>query len=83
MGHMDVHSRTFKSGNSEAIRLPKEIAYGPGTEMVLNRRGALTMIYPKPKRSPAQMVAEMQALGRPAPVVQPRDPIAFPDRPGN
>ena len=74
--------KTFISGNSEAIRLPKGIAYGPGTEMILVRRGNVTTLYPKPKRSVAQMVEALRRLGPPEPQVQPRDPIEFPDRPG-
>ena len=31
---MAVTSRTFRSGNSDAVRLPKEISVGPGVERV-------------------------------------------------
>ena len=74
--------KTFISGNSEAIRLPKGIAYGAGTEMVIIRRGTVTTLYPKPKRSVAQMVDALRRLGPPEANVQARDPIEFPDRPG-
>ena len=30
-----ARSRTFRSGNSEAICLPKDVAFGPGVELVL------------------------------------------------
>lgn len=75
--------KTFMSGNSEAIRLPKEMAYGPGTDMVIIRRGNVTTLYPKPKRSVTEMVAALRDLGPPEPRVQPRDPIIFPDRSDN
>lgn len=75
-------AKTFISGNSEAIRLPKGIAYGPGTEMVIVRRGDVTTLYPKPKQSVAEMVEGLRRLGPPEKNVQPRDPIIFPDRPG-
>lgn len=75
--------KTFMSGNSEAIRLPKEMAYGPGTDMVIIRRGNVTTLYPKPKRSVTEMVAALRDLGPPESGVQPRDPIIFPDRSDN
>lgn len=75
--------KTFISGNSEAIRLPKGIAYGPGTEMVLVRRGNVTTLYPRPKRTVADMIADLRRLGPPEGTVQEREPIEFPDRPGN
>lgn len=31
--------RTFRSGNSEAIRLPEEMAFGDDTELLLIRAG--------------------------------------------
>ncbi len=74
--------KTFINGNSEAIRLPKGIAYGAGTEMILIRRGKVTTLYPKPKRSVADMIAALRRLGPPAPVVQEREGIEFPDRAG-
>lgn len=74
--------KTFVSGNSEAIRLPKGIAYGAGTEMTIIRRGNVTTIYPKPKRSVADMVEALRRLGPPEKAVQARDGIEFPDRPG-
>lgn len=30
-------SRTFKSGNSEAVRLPKDVAFGDGVELIIVR----------------------------------------------
>lgn len=46
-----VNSRTFKSGNSEAVRLPKAIGFGLGTEIVIERVGDIVTIKPKPELS--------------------------------
>jgi antitoxin VapB len=75
-------AKTFINGNSEAIRLPKGIAYGAGTEMIMIRRGKVTTLYPKPKRSVADMIAALRDLGPPETALQARDPLEFPDRPG-
>jgi len=40
-------SRTFKSGNSEAVRLPKEVAFGLDVEVTIVRSGDVLTIYPK------------------------------------
>lgn len=34
-----ITARTFKSGNSEAVRLPKGYGFGPGTEVRIEREG--------------------------------------------
>ena len=41
-----MKTKTFKSGNSEAVRLPAEIAYGPGTELEITRSGDVTILRP-------------------------------------
>lgn len=77
-----IHTRTFKSGNSEAVRLPREFAYGPGTELVMIRNGMVTTLYPKPKQSLADMVRRLREIGPPEAEPQKRDAIDFPERPG-
>jgi predicted nucleic acid-binding protein len=37
-------SRTFKSGNSEAVRLPKDVAFGNGGELIIVRSGDVMSI---------------------------------------
>jgi antitoxin VapB len=37
-------SRTFKSGNSEAVRLPKDVAFGDGVELIIVRSGDVMSI---------------------------------------
>ncbi|MEI6419773.1 MAG: AbrB/MazE/SpoVT family DNA-binding domain-containing protein, partial [Sphingomonadales bacterium] len=34
-----ITTRTFKSGNSEAVRLPKGFGFGAGTELKIEREG--------------------------------------------
>jgi len=78
-----VRTKTFKSGNSEAVRLPKEIAFGEGVELVAVRSGDVLTLYPAPKptMSFAQMLDELEKLPAPS-SVQERDEIEIPDRPG-
>jgi antitoxin VapB len=81
-----VSSKIFKSGNSVAVRLPKEIAFAPGTDVVVERTGDVVTIRPKldpaeEKRKVLELVEALRALPRP-PYVEKREPIEFPDRPG-
>ena len=41
-----VTSRVFKSGNSEAVRLPKDVAFGRELEVTIVRSGDVLTIYP-------------------------------------
>ena len=38
-------TRTFRSGNSEAIRLSKDAAFGVGVELVVVRSGDVVTLY--------------------------------------
>lgn len=75
-----VRTKTFKSGNSEAVRLPKEIAFGEGTELIAVRSGDVLTLYPA-KQDIAALVADLEALPKP-PTIQERDEIEIPERPG-
>jgi antitoxin VapB len=44
---IEVDSKTFKSGNSEAVRLPKEVAFGPGVDVTIRKTGNRLTIEPK------------------------------------
>ena len=85
---MGAHeTRTFKSGNSEAVRLPKEMGFGPGTAVTVERTGDTLTIRAvhDPERERAELnrlLADMLAIGTPADGVQARDPIDWIDRPG-
>ena len=71
-------SRIFKSGNSEAVRLPKGVAYGAEIEVTIIRSGDVLTIYPA--RPPiAELARRLENLARPAHVeVRDQDPIPEP-----
>jgi antitoxin VapB len=73
-------SRTFRSGNSEAIRLPKDVAFGPDVELVLVRSGDVLTVYPTSLSIP-DMVARLRDLPVP-PTVERRDETEIPERHG-
>jgi antitoxin VapB len=65
--------RVFRSGNSEAIRVPKDVAFGREIEVTIVRSGDVLTIYPKRPR--------LHGLAAPG-EVEVRDADFFPDRPG-
>jgi antitoxin VapB len=73
-------TKTFKSGNSEAVRLPREIGFGPGTEVDVVRDGDAVIIRRK-RMSNRELVEALRKLPRPS-YIEEREPIEFPDRPG-
>ena len=82
-----VHTRTFKSGNSVAVRLPKGFAIPADTEVELDKSGDTVTIHVKrdpeeARRRMKQTWDDMAAIGQPPGGVQPRDPFEFPDRKG-
>lgn len=40
-------TRAFKSGNSQAVRIPAEIAFEDGQELTIARHGDVVTIHPK------------------------------------
>lgn len=80
------NTRTFKSGNSVAVRLPKAFGIAAGAEVALERRGREVVIrrIADPAAAKArlgQLADLLDALG-PIGEVEVRDPDIFPDRPG-
>ena len=75
-----VKSRTFRSGDSEALRIPSEMAFGEGVELTLERSGDVLMIYPA-KLSWAETLAALDALPAPG-EVEVRDVEPLPEREG-
>jgi antitoxin VapB len=73
-----VHSKTFQSGNSETVRLPKTIGFGPGTDVIIERRGDEVIIRPK-RQSIAELARKLLELPAPG-EVETRDPDIFSDR---
>ena len=66
-----VSSRTFRIGDSAAVRLPKEVAYDVGVEVTIVRSGDVLTIYPS-RPTMADMLARLAELPRPE-AVQGRD----------
>jgi antitoxin VapB len=73
-------SKTFRSGNSEAVRLPRDLAFGVDVELTLVRSGDVLTIYPS-KGSIGDLVATLEQLPRPD-GVEVRDEDLFPERSG-
>lgn len=74
-------SRTFRSGNSQAMRLPKEVAFEDDTELRLFRSGDLLTALPKRRLSNAQLAEILLDLPGPSDIEE-RDADVVPDRPG-
>ena len=80
-----VHTKTFKSGNSVAVRLPKGFAIPAGAELEMNKTGdtvtiKLTRDSADVRRLLRKLTADMEAIGAPPGGVQKRDPFDWPDR---
>lgn len=78
---MGAVSRTFKSGNSVAVRLPKDLGIEAGEELLIERSGHMVILRPKPKMTPAELIAELRKIGAPATPTK-RQKIVFPKRRG-
>jgi antitoxin VapB len=74
-----IQSKTFQSGNSETVRLPKGIGFGPGTEVTIERRGDEVII--RPKQDLKILAEELRQLPSPGVRLE-RHLDIFPDRPG-
>lgn len=75
-----VTSKTFRSGNSQAVRLPREVAYADGVELTITRSGDVVTMRPK-RPSIAEMFAKLDALPVPADI-EIRDTEEIPERTG-
>lgn len=75
-----ARSRTFRSGNSEALRLPKDVAFGADVELVIVRSGDVLTVYPA-ALTIREMAARLRAMPAP-PTVEGRDVGELPERPG-
>lgn len=73
-------TKTFKSGNSTAVRLPKELEIEPGVEVEIERNGRDFTIRRK-RMTTKEMIEALNRLPKPS-YVEVREPIEFPDRPG-
>jgi antitoxin VapB len=81
-----VTTKTFKSGNSIAVRLPKDIAFADNTSVLVERTGDVVTIRPvldaaAEKRKLVDLVEALRRLPKP-PLVEKREPPEPPERPG-
>ena len=75
-------TRVFKSGNSQAVRIPAELAYvDADTELEISRLGDVITIYPV-RESLADVVSALRRMPRPR-RVEKRRPIEVPVRRGD
>jgi antitoxin VapB len=79
-------TRTFKSGNSVALRLPKSLGIRPGERMIIEQDGDAFIFRrlkdpSEEKRKLLKLVESLRSLPAPGEVEQ-REPVEFPDRPG-
>ena len=75
-----ARSRTFRSGNSEALRLPKDVAFGEDVELVIVRSGDVLTVYPAAMTIP-EMADRLRELPAP-PSIEARDIEEIPERHG-
>ena len=74
-----ARTRVFKSGNSQAVRIPAELAYDdPAPELTISRHGDVITLFPV-RSGLKDAVARLRALPKPTEVEQ-REPIEMPDR---
>ena len=72
-------TRAFKSGNSQAVRIPAELAYADtGMDLTITRSGDVITIYPA-RGSLKDDIALLRGMPRP-PRSEPREAIEMPDR---
>ena len=79
-----MNSKTFMSGNSEAVRLPKEVAFGEGVEVTIRKVGDTLEIRPKKERrlTMKELVEKLREIGPPPGPPVGREKIIFPKRRG-
>ncbi len=72
-------TRIFKSGNSQAVRIPADMAYTDmDVDYEIQRMGDMLTIYPV-RQSMKETIAKMRTLPKPT-AVEGREPIELPDR---
>jgi len=72
-------TRAFKSGNSQAVRIPAEIAYASMyIDLEISRLGEVITIFPA-RTGLAEAVAALRGMPKP-PAVEEREPIEVPLR---
>jgi antitoxin VapB len=78
---MGAVTKTFKSGNSVAVRLPKELGIEAGVDVEIDRRGAEVVMRKRSRRTPKELAELLISMPKPS-KIQKREKIIFPKRPG-
>ena len=74
-----MKTRVFRSGNSQAVRIPAEIAFADmDAELEITRTGDVIMVY-SARQNLKALVDELRCLPVPAELKK-REPIELPDR---
>lgn len=81
-----IPTRTFKNGNSVALRLPKALGVAPDQDMLVELRGGELVAWPKvdadhERQRLIAFLERMRALPSPG-EVEVRDTEEIPERPG-
>jgi antitoxin VapB len=72
-------TRAFKSGNSQAVRIPAELAYADTSqELTITRTGDVITIAPA-RDGLAEAIAVLRAMPKPE-TIEAREPMEMPDR---
>lgn len=72
-------TRAFKSGNSQAVRIPAELAYDDtNVDLTITRLGDIIVIAPA-RATMRETIAKLRAMPKPS-SVEIREPIEMPDR---
>ena len=74
-------TRPFKSGNSQAVRIPADIAFDMDTELLVTRTGDEIRIRPA-RQNLLRLVEELRGLPMPSEIEE-REAIELPDRDGD
>jgi antitoxin VapB len=78
---MGVVTKTFKSGNSVAVRLPKELGIPEGLDLEVEETGTGWFLRRKPKRTGRDLVEALEKLPKLTAPFK-RERIIFPKRRG-
>ena len=76
---MGAITKAFKSGNSVAVRLPKELGITEGMELEVERAGDTVTITPARKKTLGDLVDALSRLPKPTAPMK-RERIIFPKR---
>jgi antitoxin VapB len=76
---MGAVTKTFKSGNSVAVRLPKELGIPEGVELEIDEAGGGWMVRRKARYSGRDLVEALEKLPKPKTKMK-RVRIEFPKR---